>query len=151
MIDEPHTTDTVEPIPSAALIGEPSAEIVALESALRQAQLHADVVALERLLSDDLLFTGPDGQLATKAQDLDAHASGLVRFRRHHVEELRVRLVNDDVAICALCMQLTVEVASHVVHGRFRYTRVWARESDATWRVVGGHVAAVPDSANDAA
>jgi hypothetical protein len=32
-----------------------------------------------------------------------------------------------------------------VVQGRFVYTRVWAREHDAPWRVVGGHVAAVPN------
>ena len=55
------------------LVGAGEAEIVALEAALRAAQLAADVPTLAHLISDDLLFTGPDGQLGTKAQDLAAH------------------------------------------------------------------------------
>ncbi len=54
--------------------------LVALEDQLRSAQLTADVSVLDRLISDRLLFTGPDGQLGTKAQDLEAHGSGVVRF-----------------------------------------------------------------------
>jgi ketosteroid isomerase-like protein len=125
------------------VVGEADAELVALEEALRAAQLAADVTAMDRLISDDLLFTGPDGQLGTKAQDLDAHASGLVRFRVHKVTELRVRRVGADVAICALRTWLEVDVAGQRTAGWFRYTRVWAREADTGWRVVGGHVAAV--------
>lgn len=128
------------------LIGEADPEIVAVEGELRLAQLDADVATLSRLLADDLLFTGPDGQLGTKAQDLAAHASGQVRFRRHAPEELRIRRIGDDVAITALCTQLVVEVAGAAVQGRFRYTRVWARDREESWRVVGGHVAVVPDA-----
>jgi ketosteroid isomerase-like protein len=123
------------------LIGQPDPEITALESALRRAQLEADVAALDRLISEHLLFTGPDGQLITKAQDLATHASGQVRFLRHTPVELRVRRVGSDVAITALCADLTVEVAGAAIEGRFRYTRVWAREPDQGWQVVGGHVA----------
>lgn len=125
------------------LVGPADPEIVALENALRCAQLAADVTGLDALLADDLLFTGPDGALATKAQDLAAHASGEVKFRRHEPEELRIRRIGASVALCALCAQLEVEVAGTTVRGRFRYTRVWARAHDGAWRVVGGHVAAV--------
>jgi ketosteroid isomerase-like protein len=118
-------------------------EIAALESELRDAQLAADVSALDRLIADQLLFTGPNGQLGTKAQDLDAHGSGLVRFRGHEPEELRVRRVGANVAIAALRARLAVEVAGSVVRGTYRYTRVWAREDGGAWRVVGGHVSEI--------
>jgi hypothetical protein len=121
----------------------PDREIASLEAQLRQAQLDADVDTLDALISERLLFTGPDGQLATKAQDLDAHRSGLVRFREHVPEDLRARRVGDDVAITALKARLVVEVAGEIHRGTFRYTRVWAREGGA-WRIVGGHVSAVP-------
>ncbi|MBY0492489.1 MAG: nuclear transport factor 2 family protein [Gemmatimonadaceae bacterium] len=130
----------------AVLLGPADPEIVALEAALRRAQLAADVSGLDALLADDLLFTGPDGVVGTKAQDLAAHASGQVRFLGHDPEELRIRRVGPNVAICALSTRLAVEVAGSTVRGRFRYTRVWAREHDRPWRVVGGHVAAVPDA-----
>jgi hypothetical protein len=58
-----------------ALVGAPDPEIVELEARLRAAQLAADVVALDALIAEDLLFVGPDGRLATKSQDLEAHAT----------------------------------------------------------------------------
>ena len=129
---------------AAVLVGPPAPEIVALEARLRAAQLAADVDALNALIAEDLLFTGPDGQLGTKAQDLAAHRSGAVRFRAHEPEELRVRRVSAAVAVSALRARLTMEVGGTLVAGTFRYTRVWAREPDGVWRVVGGHVSAVP-------
>jgi ketosteroid isomerase-like protein len=128
----------------AVLVGDADPEIVELEARLRDAQLAADVRGLDALIADDLLFTGPDGQLATKAQDLDAHASGAVRFRAHEPEELRVRRVGTDVAVSALRTRLVVDVAGTTIRGTVRYTRIWAREADGAWRVVGGHVSTVP-------
>ena len=126
------------------LIGAPDPEIVALEARLRAAQLGADVAVLDAMLADELLFTGPDGQLATKGQDLEAHAGGVVRFHGHEPEELRVRRVGADTAVTALRARLIVEVAGVIVHGAYRYTRVWAREHGGPWQVVAGHVSAVP-------
>lgn len=128
----------------AVLVGSPDTTIIALESQLRAAQLTADVNALTMLISDDLLFTGPDGQLSSKADDLGAHRSGAVRIRTHDPEELRIRRVGDDVAIVALRAHLAVDVGGSRVSGIFRYTRIWAREADGVWRVAGGHVSAVP-------
>ena len=130
---------------NAVLVGTPDSEIVDLEARLRAAQMGADVAALDALVDDDLLFTGPDGSVGTKAQDLAAHASGAVRFREHQPTELRVRRVGDDVAIVALRAQLAVEVGGRVVQGDYRYTRVWARNAAGTWRVVGGQVSAVSE------
>jgi hypothetical protein len=132
----------------AAMSGEPDPEIIALEARLRSAQLAADVVELDALIAERLLFTGPDGQVGTKAQDLDAHRSGIVRFRAHEPEELRVRRIGGDVAVTALRARLAVEVAGTLVSGTYRYTRVWAREDGEAWRVVGGHVSEVPANAS---
>ena len=128
----------------AVVVGTADPEIVTCEARLRAAQLAADVAELDRLIADAVLFTGPDGQLGTKAQDLEAHGSGAVRFRAHDPEELRVRRVGADVAVAALRTRLAVEVAGAIVRGTYRYTRVWAREGGAAWRVVGGHVSQVP-------
>lgn len=129
---------------AAALVGAADPEIVALEARLRVAQLDADVATLDALIADELLFTGPDGQLASKAQDLAAHRSGAVRFVSHEPEELRIRRVNADVAVTALRARLAVEVAGTLTPGTYRYTRVWAREGGGSWRVIGGHVSEVP-------
>ena len=129
-----------------ALVGPPDDEIVALEARIRAAQLGADVAALDNLIADELLFTGPDGQLGTKAQDLEAHRSGEVRFRAHEPEELCIRRVGSNVAVAALRARLAVEVGGKLVRGTYRYTRVWAREDGGPWRVVGGHVSKIPSA-----
>ena len=134
----------------AIVVGDADPAIVRREAELRRAQLDADVAALDGLIADALLFTGPDGQLGTKAQDLDAHASGVVRFHSHEPEELRMRPVGRDVVVAALRARLAVEVLGSLVEGTYRYTRVWAREDGGEWRVVGGHVAEVPRAAGDA-
>jgi ketosteroid isomerase-like protein len=128
----------------SVVAGDPDREIAEAEARLRLAQLSGDTNALADLISDDLLFAGPDGQLATKAQDLAAHASGTVRFREHDPLELRVRRIGRDVAIASLRARLVVDVAGSVTSGVYRYTRVWCRD-DGQWRVAGGHVSEVRD------
>jgi ketosteroid isomerase-like protein len=128
----------------SVLVGPPDEEVVALEAQIRAAQLAADVDALDRLIAGELLFAGPDGNLGTKAQDLAAHGSGVIRFREHEPEELRVRRIGADVAITSLRTRLAVEFGGRIVRGTYRYLRVWAREDGRTWRVAGGQVSEVP-------
>ena len=127
-----------------ALQGPPDPEIVELEERIRAAQLAGDAVALDALIADELLFTGPDGRLGTKVEDLEAHRTGVVRFLVHEPEELRIRRVGDSVAITALRARVEVMVGGKEVRGTVRYTRVWAKEESESWRVVGGHVSEVP-------
>ena len=122
------------------------AHIAALESQLRDAQLASDVHALDRLIGDGLLFTGPDGQLYTKADDLAAHGAGAIRITMHEPQELRIRRVGDDVAIVALRTRLAGSFGGQAFEDVVRYTRVWARESADAWQVVAGHVSIVPPS-----
>ena len=132
-------------IMAMAVVGEADPAVVALEEQLRAAQLGADVTALDRLIADELLFTGPDGQLATKAQDLKSHRSGAVRLLMHEPEELRVRRVSEDVHVTALRARLEVRVGGSVVSGTYCYTRVWARERGEPRRVVAGHLSLIVD------
>ncbi|HEX2148819.1 MAG TPA: nuclear transport factor 2 family protein [Actinomycetota bacterium] len=125
----------------AVLIGSDDPEIVALEADLRAAQLAGDVDAMDRLISEQLLFAGLDGSLGTKDGDLDAYRSGVVRVREHEPAELRIRRIGPDAAIVSLLTRLAVEVEGSITGGMFRYTRIWARE-DGGWRVAGGHVSA---------
>jgi ketosteroid isomerase-like protein len=145
-IEEKPASDPRSDLMAAVVVGKPNPEIVALEAQIRAAQLAGDVAVLDRLIDADLLFTGPNGQLGTKAQDLEAHRSGFFRFRKHEPEELRIRLIGPDMALTALRARLAVEVAGTLVEGTYRYTRVWARQDGNTWRVVAGHVSEVAHS-----
>ncbi len=56
--------------------------ILTAEADLRAAQLAGDVAALDRLLDDGLVFTGLDGAVVGKADDLALHRSGRLRITR---------------------------------------------------------------------
>ena len=106
------------------LVGMADPAIVVREARIRLAQLEADLTALDDHISDDLLFTGPDGQLGSKARDLDAYRSGTVKFIDHVPEDLRIRRVSADVSISSLRAQLTADVAGSLSRGVYRYTRI---------------------------
>jgi hypothetical protein len=82
----------------------------------------------------------PERSARHQGRGLAAHGSGAVRFRAHVPEELRVRRLGPHVALCAVRTRLEVAVGGAPVAGTYRYSRVWAREPDGAWRVVGGHV-----------
>lgn len=121
-----------------------ASKVLAAELALRQAQLAGDVDALERLIDDGLAFTGPDGLIYGKDDDLEAHRSGAIRITRLVPSEEHVQ---DFGAIVVISVRMQMEGSFQGVPfaGPFRYTRVW-RLTDA-WRVVAGHVSAVQGDA----
>ena len=112
------------------------------ERALRAAQLTGDVTELECLIDDSLIFTGPDGAIYGKQDDLDAHRRGLVRITRLDPSEERMQR-HGSVAIVSVRMEMSGTFHGAPFAGPFRYTRVW-REQPEGWRIIAGHVSAVP-------
>ncbi|MDB4913380.1 MAG: cytochrome [Gemmatimonadetes bacterium] len=115
--------------------------LYASEAAIRAAQLAGDASALDALIDESLVFTGPDGGIYGKQDDLAAHRAGAIRITRlepseEHVQEL------GDVAVVCVRMEMAGTFQGTPFAGPFRYTRVWARRAS-TWRVVAGHVSAI--------
>ena len=115
--------------------------LLTCEAALRRAQLASDVTELDRLLDDALVFTGPDGDLYSKADDLDAHRTGTVRITRLEASEERIQRFGD-IAIVIVRMEMSGMFRGEAFSGPFRYTRIWRAQADG-WRIVAGHVSAV--------
>jgi ketosteroid isomerase-like protein len=115
----------------------------AAERQLQAAQLSSDVGALSRLLDDSLLFTGPDGGLYTKDDDLRAHASGVQTLGRLEEEDLRCT-VRGQLGVTWFLGTVEATVAGQPQRARMRYTRTWLRDDTGTWRVVAAHATIVP-------
>jgi hypothetical protein len=115
--------------------------ILALEEELRRAQLAGDAAALERLLDDELVFTGIDGRVHTKADDLALHRSGKLRIARMEPGERHVLRLGP-VVVVNVRMEASATVDGAEVSGPLRYTRVWY-ERPGGWRVVAGHMSPV--------
>jgi hypothetical protein len=115
--------------------------LLASEAALRRAQLAGDVAELDRLLDDELVFTGPDGALYSKADDLDAYRAGMVSIKRLEASEERVQRFGS-IAVVTVRMDMSGSFKGEPFSGPFRYTRIWCARPEG-WRIVGGHVSAV--------
>ena len=113
----------------------------AAENALRRAQLEGDAAAIERLVDDALVFTGPDGRVYGKHDDVDAHRKGWVRITRLEPSDERIQQFGD-IAVVSVQMEMAGTFQGTPFGGPHRYTRVWCRRPDG-WRIVAGHVSAV--------
>jgi ketosteroid isomerase-like protein len=96
---------------------------------------------LDRLVDDALVFTGPNGAVYGKKDDLDAHQRGLVRITRLEPSEERIQRFGD-IAVVSVRMEMSGTFEGEAFAGPFRYTRVWRVQADG-WRIVAGHVSAV--------
>ncbi len=117
-------------------------EILAREAELREAQLTSDVSVLDRLLDDQLVFTGLDGSLVTKSDDLSLHRSGRLRITRMDPLEHRI-LHLGSTSVVSVRMNSAAVVEGVPVTAVLRYTRVWHKRAE-EWRLVAGHMSAVP-------
>ncbi|MBO1075653.1 nuclear transport factor 2 family protein [Roseomonas marmotae] len=113
------------------------AEVEEAEAALREATLTGDVVSLDGLLSEALIFTDQTGRVIGKSEDMEAHRTGLLRLTRVQVSEQEIRLAGN-AAVVTLRAELAGTWDSNAFVGAFRYTRVWRRE-EAGLRVLAAH------------
>src|SRR5918911_4529137 len=116
-------------------------DIRSAEIALRQAQIASDVEALDKLLDEDLIFTGPDGLIYAKGDDLQAHRNGSIRITQLEPSEEHIRDFGA-IIVVSVRMEMRGSFQGADFAGPFRYTRVW-RNRDGAWRIVAGHVSAV--------
>lgn len=116
------------------------AEIVACERRLYQAMRTSDVALLDALLHDDLLFNGPSGETARKAQDLANYASGGIQLHTVEPSDLELSVVGGD-AVVAVTVLLRGSYLGQALDGKVRYLRVWKRFGDG-WKVIAGSVVA---------
>lgn len=115
--------------------------LLAAEHALRVAQLASDAAALERLIDDNLVFTGPDGAIYSKADDLAAHRSGTIRITQLDPSEEHIQRFGP-MAVISVRMEMAGTFQGAPFAGPMRYTRVWCQRADG-WRIVAGHVSAI--------
>jgi ketosteroid isomerase-like protein len=121
-----------------------------LEGALREAEgrLQAavrsgDAGALELLLDDRVVYTGPDGSTMTKEDDLAAHRSRVLVVDAFEQQELHVTVAGS-TGITRVLAGLEGTAGGQAFTARLRYTRAWVH-ADGAWRVLAAHASAVPE------
>jgi ketosteroid isomerase-like protein len=122
---------------------EAEATVMTLEDRLRDAMVRSDVDALQTLLDASLVFTDQTGRVFGKEEDLQAHRSGLLRLTTVHLLARKI-IAKPTFAIVSAQVRLVGTFGGTPFEGEFRYTRTWCPDAGGTWRVIAGHVSAIP-------
>lgn len=117
-------------------------ELRSAERRLQAAQLASDVTALEELLDDRLTFTGPDGLLYDKQDDLRVHRTGTQVINTLHEENVQV-LVAGTTGVTWFLGSLTGSINGDPFSARMRYTRTWVHHAEHGWRIIAAHASIV--------
>jgi ketosteroid isomerase-like protein len=117
------------------------AEIARAEESLRAAMLTGDVTALSALIDDRLVFTGADGTVVNKDQDLSAHASGVLKLAGIELTDEQFHPIGDMV-LATTKATLAGTFGDMTIDGTYAYTRLWSCASG-QWRVIAGQAARI--------
>ena len=117
-------------------------KIVELEQQLQQAMLHSDSVLLDKLLSEDLLFTNHLGQCMSKQDDLTAHQTQLIIINDIQLSDMKIK-THETFAIVSVKAYISGVFAGELSTGNFRFTRVWYKNPEKHWQVIAGHASVI--------
>src|SRR5205809_3813323 len=102
-----------------------------------QAQIHAEVAALERIYADDFIGVGPSGTVRTKPQVISDFTSGDLRFQSITTDDVQVRVYENTAVETGLSTMVGQDKGKAVPRDT-RFTRVWVKQQG-RWRLVANH------------
>jgi hypothetical protein len=123
--------DTIQPI-----------DLKSLEDERCRAMTGGDLAALDRLLSEDLIWTHSSGKVDSKKQLLAKIESGESQYLSMRREDEKC-VISAGAAVASGMVSMEVRLGGVERSLRSRYTNVWFREGD-VWRVVAWQSTAVP-------
>lgn len=122
----------------------PEKELRAVEEQRYKAMLQADIPALEKLLTDDLVYVHSSGSIETKQQFLATVRTGGIRYKKIAPEDLRYRIAGN-LAVVTGKSSLETERDGKPLSFRVRFTAVYEK-SAAGWRLAAWQTTRLPES-----
>jgi hypothetical protein len=108
-------------------------ELTKFEKEWSDAEVRGDRNTLDTMLTDQFVGVGPRGFVLTKAEWLDRHASGDLKYRSIYVDEIDVHPYGDAVLVTSVQSQ-DGSYQSHDIKGSFRTSQLMVRDGD-HWRL----------------
>jgi len=118
-------------------------EIEAVEEQWRAAQLAGDVGTMDKLLADDYFGISNDGQLNNKTQQLERLRKRMFVLTKIDVSDVKIKLVGR-VGIVTSLARIEGTNDGQSVAGTYRYTRIYKRYPDGSWKITNFEVTRVP-------
>jgi len=113
-------------------------QINQVEEQLKQAMIDSDISILEKLLSNDLIFTNHLGMVIGKQADLDLHSSGNLSIKDIVLSEQKIKLF-ENLAVVTVSAAISACYFEKQSQTSFRFTRIWRRDEQLGWQLIAGH------------
>ncbi len=120
--------------PHPARTHEYKHEIQLLEAEWRTAQLADDTAAMDRLLADDYVGISINGQVYTKAQQLERMRDRTLLLTKFVQGEIRIKLAGQ-LAIVTSSAEVEGSNDRTEFHGQYSYMRIWQRDPNGAWKI----------------
>jgi len=111
------------------------AEVLRLDEERSRAMATADTAALERLMSDDVVYTHSSGRLDTKKSFIASIASGMVKYHRIAPKNVAMSL-REGFAILTGAVEIDVETGGKLLKLNLRFSNVWERSATGWQQIV---------------
>ena len=119
-------------------------QLIELERQLSHALVREDAAVLDRLWSNDLIFTFPNGKVSNKAQRLALQKPAAQPSQSESAttnDEVKVYPYGN-TAVVTVLSTWSGEANNQAYSSQFQATHVWAKQQG-RWKLVAAHVSAV--------
>ena len=121
-------------VAKAQMAGDSGREIRELETQRFRAMERVDVATLNRILSDDLIYTHANGLQQTKAELIGVLGSGDMKYESITPDDIRVRIYNGTAVVTG---RASIKIKAHGEEQTFKlcYLDVYVKQ-DSRWQMV---------------
>jgi ketosteroid isomerase-like protein len=116
------------------MAGDGEREIRELETQRFRAMERVDVATLNRILSDDLIYTHANGMHQTKSELIGVLGSGDMKYESIAPEDIRVRIYNDAAVVTGRA-SIKIKAAGEEQSFKICYLDVYVKQ-DGRWQMV---------------
>jgi ketosteroid isomerase-like protein len=120
-------------------------KVLQLDHAWAQAFVKGDAAAVDRIESADFVFTGPDGSVTGKADELSDLKTGNFKAEAIELDDLKAHVHGDSAIVTGRSTLKNCKYHGQDISGRYRFTDVFAKV-DGDWRAVASHATMLPKS-----
>jgi len=101
-----------------------------------------DIAALKRLLADEYTYTSRDGEISSKAEDLEGYKTNQIKLESAEFLEQKVRVVDNGTAVETGKIRYVGANAGKPFDITKRYTTTWVFWGD-RWQIIADHTSMV--------
>lgn len=110
-------------------------EIDQLEDTWRDAIIHRNSSAMDKLLADDYIAITANGTLQSKDQTLAILRAGTLRFASIEFSDRKVRFYGQTALVTSRA-EVNGTTPEGDITGSYRYTRVYVKDEHGGWKIV---------------